>query len=358
MADKDTAEEELEAPGWNAIDESLRPIYEDQQPKHYGTLVGYELGGPDPIRGISAYLRLDPVPHWHFVTYGFSELYAKESENKDVSGWGFELTMRLSTSPDAEEPPMWTLNFLQNLARYVFQSGNVFVNGDYLNANGPIAAEADTALCAVVFVHDPELPSKDTPNGRLEFLQVVGITAEEEMAVKQWKTLKVLEVYKPYLPLFVTDLGRSSLMKLPGVAAQIAAGASQEGSFTGHIFVDQLAWEEKKRLLRKPLLSVELGARQITELMGLLPYRLGFGKEFALVGNKARVVFRPAETNTYEIDGTAVRIGLTKQALDEFLVKLVRREGIYELDEFPGLAFQVRKTHIRDSRGNIVETIG
>src|SRR5262245_37995508 len=121
-------EEKLETSGWDAIDKVLKPIYGDQEPKHFGTLVSYELGGPDPIRGISAYKRLQPIPHWHFVTYGFTELYEKTSENKEVSGWGFELTMRLKASPNEEEPPNWTLSFLQNLARYVFGSGNVFQN--------------------------------------------------------------------------------------------------------------------------------------------------------------------------------------------------------------------------------------
>ena len=46
------------------------------------------------IYGISIYRAEDP-PHWHFVTYGFSELYSKESDDPAVSGWGFELTFRL-----------------------------------------------------------------------------------------------------------------------------------------------------------------------------------------------------------------------------------------------------------------------
>ncbi|KAG1606612.1 hypothetical protein G6F45_013943 [Rhizopus arrhizus] len=37
-----------------------------------------------------------PVPHWHYITYGFSELYAKESSDADASGYGSELTFRLA----------------------------------------------------------------------------------------------------------------------------------------------------------------------------------------------------------------------------------------------------------------------
>lgn len=43
-----------QAPGWDAIDEALKPIYGDQEPKDYGTLLPYSLGGQDPLDGISA----------------------------------------------------------------------------------------------------------------------------------------------------------------------------------------------------------------------------------------------------------------------------------------------------------------
>ncbi|GAB2914304.1 hypothetical protein GCM10027093_61040 [Paraburkholderia jirisanensis] len=64
------------APGWKAIDCALARLYPGQQPKHYGTLIKWRLGGPDPLDGISVWKRKDPVPHWHFVTYGLTELYA------------------------------------------------------------------------------------------------------------------------------------------------------------------------------------------------------------------------------------------------------------------------------------------
>src|SRR5262245_60213614 len=111
------------SPGWEAIDGALRPLYGDQQPRHYGTVIKWMIGGPDPLDGISAYKRTD---HWHFISYGLTELYSKESEDRNVSGHGFELTFRLRCRPEDENPPVWALNFLQNLGRYVFQTGNVF----------------------------------------------------------------------------------------------------------------------------------------------------------------------------------------------------------------------------------------
>lgn len=351
-------QEYLGAPGWEAIDKALAPLYAGQEPKHFGTLVSYEEGGPDPIRGISAYKRLDPVPHWHFITYGFTELFGKDSENKEFSGWGFELTVRLKTDAAAEEPPNWTLNFLQNLARYVFDSGNSFAHGDYMNANGPIASGMDTLIRSVVFAHDPELPPIETPNGRVEFLQIVGITDDEELAVKQWKTLKVLDVFREQLPLLVTDMNRRSLMEQQDVREKISAGVAAEGSNTGYVFVDQLAWVEKKRLLRKPEIHITLGARQVKEILSLLPFRLPFEREFALVDGDCRVAFVPARENHHETEENTLRLSIRPEVLEELQSILKQKEGIYGLSTFKGVVLQVRKTHIKDGRGGVVETIG
>jgi suppressor of fused len=347
-----------QATGWDAIDKALAPRYAGQEPKHYGTLLSYEMGGPDPIRGISAYKRLDPIPHWHFITYGFTELYDKQSENKEISGWGFELTMRLKTDATVEEPPRWTLSFLQNLARYVFRTGNVFASGDYMNSNGPIALESNSLLRSVVFAQDPELPPIETPNGRVEFLQVVGITEDEELAVKQWKALSVLEVFKEHLPLLLTDLDRASLLEKKAVREKLALGAAAEGSNTGYVYVDQLAWNENRRLLRKPEMHIRIGARQVKEILGLLPYRLPFGREFGLVGGECEVIFVPAGDNGYSMEGNSLRLAIRPDVLTEIQSVLEQKEGSYGLSTFNGVVLHVKKTQIKDESGNVIETIG
>ena len=41
------------APGWEAIDAEFDRLYPDQpNPRHYGTLIKYMFGGPDPLDGI------------------------------------------------------------------------------------------------------------------------------------------------------------------------------------------------------------------------------------------------------------------------------------------------------------------
>ncbi|WP_235568664.1 suppressor of fused domain protein [Lysobacter sp. Root983] len=344
--------------GWDAIDRALAPLYGEQEPRHYGTLIKHALGGPDPLDGISAYKREQPVPHWHFVSYGLSELYAKESEDPERSGWGFELTFRLRDDSDASEPPVWALNFLQNLARYVVGSGNAFADGHYLNANGPIAADSDTRIRSVAFVRDPELGEIDSPHGKLEFLQVVGLTNEEELALKRWSTRKVLQAFEPHMPLWITDLERDSLMQESEIAAEIAAGTASDGSDTGFVFVDGLSWQQQARRWRKPLTTVVLGARQVGELLALLPLRLPFAKPFALVGAECRIEFEHARRNAATADGADLRLSLTADTLRELVANLQAREGQYPLRSFDLLSFLVRKTQIKDAEGRVVQTIG
>lgn len=349
---------DAQASGWDAIIRALGPLYAGQEPRHYGTLISYELGGRDPLRGISAYKRLHPVPHWHLITFGFTELFEKQSPNQEVSGWGFELTMRLTTEAAAEQPPVWVLVFLQNLARYVFQTGNAFANWDYLNANGPIASDTDTVIRSVAFTHDPELPPIETPNGRVEFLQVVGITDDEELAIRRWEARKVIEVFGEHLPLLVTDLDRASLLETPEVQEKLSAGAAAEGSNSAYVFVDQLSWEVKKRLLRAPEIHVVLGARQVKDILDLLAHRLPFGREFGLVGGELKLVFFPSGENRHSVEGDTLRLDIRPDVLVELQSVLEPREGAYHLRTFKDLVVEVRKTHITDDMGNVVRTIG
>lgn len=346
------------APGWDAIDAALASLYADQTPKHYGTIISARLGGDDPLDGISAYRRTTPRPHWHFVTYGFSELYAKESNDPAYSGFGFELTFRLADDDRDAEPPTWALNFLQNLARYVFRTGNVFLAGHHMHLNGPIALEHDTGIVAIAFVEDPELPAIDTPHGRVEFLQIVGLTEDELQALKRWSSSQALEAMAPALPLFVTDLHRASLLNDPAIAQALEAGSAREGASTGRIYTDRLAWSRRKRLLRGTQTVVTIGARQVEELTALLPLRLPFGKEFELIRGDVVVAFEPADAAGVGEDGERLTVSLTADACRALAATLRPKAGEYTVSGVDGLVFEVVPTEIRDAEGKVVQTIG
>lgn len=349
------------APGWDAINAALACIYGDQEPLHMGTLLRYSLGGPDPLDGISVYRRTLPVPHWHYVSYGFSELYDKESDNPDWSGYGFELTFRLRANEDDKDDataPVWVFSFLQNLARYVFKSGNVLNCGDWMTANGPIALDTTTAICSMGFMADPELPPIDTPNGKVIFTQIVGLTIEEELAAKRWQTASLLETLLPHMPLWITDLERGSMLAMPQIAAAVQAGSERDGSSSGYVYTDVLDVQETKRLLRAPALDITIGARQVEELRALLPLRIPFGRPFIISGPEWQVQFEAGSECAWRIDGQAVKLTMDADCARDFASSVQPREGRYRLGQLAGVNWQVAPTLIRDRDGNVIERIG
>lgn len=325
--------EQSDAPGWDAIDAALAPLYGGQEPHHFGTLIKWSLGGNDPIDGISAYRRDEPVPHWHFVTYGFSELYEKHTDDPDVSGFGFELTLRAACEPDETEPPRWALNFLQNLGRYVFGTGNAFDAGDWMPVNGPIATDSDTELVSIAFVTDPELPPIGTASGHLTFLQAVGLTQDEELAAKRWNAADLLATLEPRMPLWVTDLNRTSLLDDAAVRAQVDAGSRRDGSSTGFLFVEDLGCRFAERRFRRPVGEIRIRADQATEIAAILPLRLPFGKVLRLMSEESAARFEPATESGFAVDDQGVLvIGLTEAAAGSLAATLRPEPGSYPVE--------------------------
>ncbi len=207
---------EEDAVGWLKIDNQLEKIYEQQKPQHYGSIVKYILGGEDPIDGTSIYDSNKQESHQHFVSYGMSELYYNEDaiENK-FSKWGFEFTFRLRPfEGDKENGPMWVINLMNNLARYVFESGKWFEENHFVPANSPIRLDTDTDIVGIAFTLDPELRKINTPHGEVSFLQMVGLTSKEIERLKQNpktdEVKKLLDELRETNPLLITDLNRKS----------------------------------------------------------------------------------------------------------------------------------------------------
>lgn len=195
-------------PGVDAINYRLESIYGIQEPQHWGTLMRYVEGGPDPLDGVSAYESADRT-HWHYVSYGLSELDEKSSPNEAESGWGFEFSFRVKREEDDENAPVWPIMLLQELARYVFNSKMAFEDRHYIQWGGPITDEFPTRLTALVFMTDPELGVIETPHGSLAFLTPIGVTDEEYLTAE---TADDAEAVFPSIlrgnPLGITDILR------------------------------------------------------------------------------------------------------------------------------------------------------
>lgn len=348
--------EEEQAPGWAAIDHAMAQIYGEQEPLHSASPLPLRLGGNDPLNGISAFRSEWPSPHWHVVTYGFSDLFDKEGSDPDYSGYGFELTMRLTRQPDEEQPSPWAINMLQNLARYVFNSGNVFNSGDHMDANGPIMQDSDTQLTALAFITDSELGEIDTPNGKVAFIQAVGITADELQATQEWNTLGVLSVLAGAHPAYVTDLTRDSILGMPDAAQAIAEGSAREGSSTAFLYVDQLGWESSE--VEPGVAIFRLGAKQAEVVAKLLRARLLHGQSLSLVSGGLQIILDSGDVATIERQESGIRLQLDRAGMEEMSTKLGPVAGTIHLSALPDLAIEVMQTHIKDSDGNVVRTIG
>lgn len=200
------------APGWDAITAERERIYPEQkEPKHYGTLVSWKFGGNDPLPGISIY---DGGAYWHFVTYGLSELYEKETDDKAVSGYGMELTFRLSkdglTNEEAEIRCI--CGILQAVARITFTKGEVFLPYEYLYTGQTQGIDVNmrSNITGFITVPDTALHSIDTPNGRVDFTELVGVT-DAELAALRSKELDVRALYEK-LSSDVTSYRRESVI--------------------------------------------------------------------------------------------------------------------------------------------------
>ncbi|MBX9622454.1 MAG: suppressor of fused domain protein [Gemmataceae bacterium] len=343
-----------DAPGWHAIDAACDRLYPDQpEPLHMAPALSPVFGG-GLIYGISAYRAADPAPHWHLVTYGFSELHAKESDDPAVSGWGFELTFRLARGDEAE-PPGWAFNFLTNLGAYVGRSGNPFGPGHHMDLNGPIALGSPTLIRGIVFAPDPDLGAIDTPNGAVEFLQVVGVTLDELAACEDWVTAEVVGVIRAANPKLVTDLGRRSVLADPAAAARVEAGIDRDGSQGETTYAAVVGWKVKKRPASA---RVAIGARAVDGLVRKLRSRLGHGRPFTLTGRPQSVRLEPAGGPGWEADGDTLAVRLPPAAVAAMRATLKPVRGEYTWPELPGVTVEVRPSEVTDAAGRVVEVIG
>lgn len=190
-------EETIYAPGWDAITEECDRVYPNQKdPKHYGTLVSWQFGGNDPLQGISVY---DGGDYWHFVTYGLSELYDKESDIKEVSGYGMEFTFKLKKDKyeNEENEIKCVCGILQSIARITFTKGELFNVYEYLYTGQTEGIDCNrrSNITGFITIPDDKLEEIDTKNGKVCFVEFVGVTDSELKAIQN-KEIRVKELYE------------------------------------------------------------------------------------------------------------------------------------------------------------------
>ena len=203
--------DEVEAIGWEAIEKEFERVYPGQtNPKHYGTIVKWILGGKDPLDGISVY---DGGDYWHFVSFGLTEIYEKECDDPAVSGYGYELTMKLKKYDfeDEEAELKCICGILQMIARITFTKDELFAPYEYIYTGQTegIDAYRKSNLTGFITVPDPTVSAIDTPNGRVEFLELIGMTDAELKTLGTHDSVE--ELYKKYGS-DLTDYRRASIV--------------------------------------------------------------------------------------------------------------------------------------------------
>lgn len=210
---KDNQEnEEIKAPGWDAIDAECNRIYPEQKnPKHYAPIIKWCFGGDSPLDGISVY---DGGDYWHFVTYGLSELYDKESEDLQYSGYGMEFTFKLKKDNYENEESEITCicGILQSLAKITFNNGEIFNPFEYVYTGQTegIDVKRKSNITGFITVPDDKFKTLNTPNGEVGFVEFVGVTNKEIEAVKN-KEIRVKELFEK-IGNDVTDYNRESVI--------------------------------------------------------------------------------------------------------------------------------------------------
>ena len=210
MTERKDQEELPDPAGWNAITAAFEKLYPGQEsPRHFGSLFPWRLGGPNPLQGVSAY---DGGDCFHFVTYGLSDLYEKEGSDPEYSGYGLEFTLKLRKEGMGEEQQelQCIVGIFNSLARLTFENGEQFFPNEYIYTGQKLGFDVNqrSKLTGFVTVLD-EAGTIDTPNGKVDFVKLIGATDAELRAVMD-KRLTVQELVERIGD--VTDYTRSSVI--------------------------------------------------------------------------------------------------------------------------------------------------
>jgi hypothetical protein len=252
-------------PGRAAIDAALARAYPDNRTVRWP--IAAEPGEPAaPLDEIVVFLALSPAPYWHCITFGLSDTGEKVvGDDAEVSGAGFELTIRLA--PDDDEPAAWARTLLRALATLV-HAGHPIHAGTSIPLPPGLVVPSVAGVGAVLFVDDSKLGTLSTSNGAVRFLQVVPLSSDEYALIGRWDVAPVSAELRKAVPGLAVRSGRPSILVGPR-AAEIEKRASAEGSSQEVDVCGGLEWEDD---------VVVLDAINRAVVLKFLRYRVAYGR--------------------------------------------------------------------------------
>lgn len=127
--------------------------------------------------------------------------------------YGFEFTMKLKKSSlkNVEKELQCVCGIFQALAGEAFSSGSVFQPYEYIYTGQTQGMDSEGASNITGFVTVPDEAGEiETPNGKVQFVQLVGMTnAEFELIFQEQKTIQELVAQLGHT---MTDYQRESLV--------------------------------------------------------------------------------------------------------------------------------------------------
>lgn len=199
----------IAAPGWASLDKACSIVHPSSLPHQFTSGTAYDVDSDNPLPAVCVWETVDG--QWHYVGYGLSELFEKSSPHADISGFGFELGLRLPREAGATTPPLWPIKLIQGVSRHVMSGHGELDSGHIVAFGGPITGgEPTTALHGVVCVPDPQFGKVDTVFGSVLFLLLVGLTEDELEVMQRWDLTRKVGVVRELAPTGRTDLDRRS----------------------------------------------------------------------------------------------------------------------------------------------------
>jgi suppressor of fused-like protein len=306
---------ESPGPGWAAIDERLLAL-----PSMAGPF-RFDLDGATAETPLDGVAVLPREGHWHYVTYGLTELYEKVSPHANESGYGFELTFRLPRGRGEARPPEWPVRLLRSVAAYVLRTGERLEPGHHVDVGGPLTDAVRTELCALLVCDDPELAEVAGPFGRFRFLQLVGLCDDELDLLVDWDPAALRALLAEDDARLVTNPGRASLLADDARRAHVKARVAREGSAMDWIF-SPLRVELDGHAAR-----LSLAPETVAPLCRLLLGRLGHGRPLTVEGGEGTLELRPGDAPRWAREGDALVVSLPREEALHWRAELAEQPG-------------------------------
>jgi suppressor of fused-like protein len=279
----------------------------------------------------------------HWVYLSVSHRFAERSLSGRPSppNAGSELTLRLPRRPGEFMPPPWPMNVLSWLSDFALDAGSHLTPGQVVALSGLPMKLLGTALTSVLLAVDPILGELEAANGHTRFLQVVGITEDEQEAIHWWGPDSFLQLLTEGEPLRLWLPERRSILEDPRMARRMREDLERDGSSIIMEFMPGLHLRCSDG--EQPTLELRIDAREAFVFARALRTRTRHHRPFLVRTREVSLQLLPAlegergEFLADEGQGRQPCLIIPPQRIDDLLQSFEGPSGTYSWPWFPGL---------------------